>query len=166
MILPLLVFPDQPLTHSLSMCLLKFIWFLASRHFCLSLMFFSTAWVHKCGANYVFHSKYFDSFTNVRHEQLCPGMGEIINMPVIDLGNYHIGFWNCNIKIENYRITFLLFSLVDERSSKNIERIQFDTNVPKMVPFRDISKLYHYMSQFSICTWFLYSKTISNQKIL
>ena len=128
MIHPPFVFPDQPLTHGLSMCFLKFIWFGSSRHFCLSLMFFSTAWVHKCGANYVFHSKYVDSFTNIRHEQLCPGMGKIINMPVIDLGSYRISFWNCNIKIENYCITFLLFSMVDERSSENIEWIQFNTN--------------------------------------
>ncbi len=32
-------------------------------------------------------------------------MGEIINMPIIDLGNYHIGFWNCDINKDNYCIS-------------------------------------------------------------
>ena len=56
------------------------------------------------------------------------GMGEIVNMHVIDLRNYCIGLWNCNINIKNYCITFLQFSPVENGSSKNIELIQFDTN--------------------------------------
>ncbi len=39
-----------------------------------------------------------------------------------------------------------------------IKMIQFDTKQYKMVSFWDISKLYHYMFQFLICTQFLYAK--------
>jgi hypothetical protein len=35
------------------------------------------------------------------------GMGEIVNMPIIYLRNYGIGFWNCGIDIDNYCIGFL-----------------------------------------------------------
>ncbi len=35
------------------------------------------------------------------------GMGKIVNMPIIDLRHYCIGFWNCDIIIDNYCITFL-----------------------------------------------------------
>jgi hypothetical protein len=55
-------------------------------------------------------------------------MGEIINMPIIYLENYCIKFWKCKIDIENYRIEILPFSPVEERNSKNIESMQFDTN--------------------------------------
>ncbi len=47
---------------------------------------------------------------------------------VINLRNYHISFWNWDINIENYCITFLPFSPVEESSLENIESIQFDTN--------------------------------------
>ncbi len=55
-------------------------------------------------------------------------MGEIINMPIIDLENYCIKFWKWEIDIENYRIKILPFSPVEERNSENIESMQFDTN--------------------------------------
>ncbi len=55
-------------------------------------------------------------------------MGEIVNIPIINLENYCIEFWKCKIDIYNYCIEILLFSPVEERNSEDIESIQFDTN--------------------------------------
>jgi len=55
------------------------------------------------------------------HLHWYPGMGKIINNPIIDLNNYCIKFWKCEIDIENYRIKNLQFSPVEERNSENIE---------------------------------------------
>ncbi len=48
--------------------------------------------------------------------------------------------------------------LLFEVRNVKIKALQFDTIQYKTVPLPDISKLYHYMFQFSICTPFLYSK--------
>ncbi len=54
-------------------------------------------------------------------------MGEIVNMPIINLGNYHISFWNCNI--DNYHISFLkmLPECRDKVDTNRYNSIQFHT---------------------------------------
>ncbi len=51
----------------------------------------------------------------------------------MDPGNYYIGFWNCDIDIDNYRIGFL--KMLPECWGK-VDTIRY-----KMVPFRDIVAL-------------------------
>jgi hypothetical protein len=98
-------------------------------HFCywMNLKYLSNLWIwHHC------HS----------------GMGEIVNIGDLDLGNYHISFCNCDIDNDHYRF----FENLTAPGQKSWYR-WFDTiwyHLP-ILPFRDISKLYCLMYKFSIC---------------
>jgi hypothetical protein len=45
-------------------------------------------------------------------QYLQPGMGEMENIGNIEIKNYQISFWNCEIDIDKYHIKILLLILV------------------------------------------------------
>jgi len=68
------------------------------------------------------------TLVNLTQLWFVPGMGEILNIGNLNLGNYHISFCNRDININNYWKGFLKIWLLEVTKVDTDDSIQFDTN--------------------------------------
>ncbi len=87
---------------------------------------------------------------------MASGMGEMRNIGNIDIGKYHIGFWNCKIDIGEYCIEILSLIPVEPVQNRHIKNWWYNIFLYKMqlVPIRENIELYQFCLLLSDWYWF------------